>query len=168
MVTIGRILKSQGNQGGLKLKLYSDQQIKPFFQKIYLHSNRSTKEFEVESLKPHKDFFTLKLKTVDSLVKARELAGFDVKVPEEWLKPLAKGDYYIYQLLDCSVYTKEKTLVGIIKDFMFVENNDLLIVRNRDREMLIPFNRSICLSLDLKKKELIINPPEGLLELNEI
>ena len=168
MVTIGRILKSQGNKGGLKLKLYSDKQNKPFFQKIYLHSKKSIKEFEVESLKPHQNFFTLKLKSVDSLVQARELAGYDVMVPEEWLKPLAKGDYYIYQLLDCLVYTKENTLVGIVKDFMFVENNDLLIVRNEDREMLIPFNRSICLNLDLKKKVLIIDPPEGLLELNEI
>ena len=44
----------------------------------------------------------------------------------------------------------------------------MLVVDKGGSEILIPFSKSICLDIDLDKKEIVIDPPEGLLELDEI
>jgi len=51
---------------------------------------------------------------------------------------------------------------------LFISGNDLLVVEKEDQEILIPFAQSVCLEVDLEQKRIIIDPPEGLLDLNEI
>jgi 16S rRNA processing protein RimM len=87
---------------------------------------------------------------------------------EESLQPLEAGKYYLFQLIDCSVATVNRNLVGKVKDILFIKDNDLLVVEKGERRMLIPFTESICIGVDLGKKEILIDPPPGLLDLNEI
>lgn len=168
MVTIGKLVRTQGNKGELKLNLYPEHLNKPFFQKVYLQRTRSLEEFEVENFRPSKNHYIIKLKAVNTLNQARELAGLDVLVPEEWLRPLGRNNYYLFQLIGCSVFIKDKRKIGTVKDFLFIRGNDLLVVEKGHREILIPFTKSICIELNLKKREIMIDPPDGLLELDEI
>jgi 16S rRNA processing protein RimM len=66
------------------------------------------------------------------------------------------------------VITKGGELIGQVKDILFIKENDLLVVERGKRKWLIPFTESICVSVDLGKKEIVIDPPVGLLDLNEI
>jgi 16S rRNA processing protein RimM len=66
------------------------------------------------------------------------------------------------------VVTKGGDLVGMVKDILFIKENDLLVVEKEERKMLIPFTEAICIGVDLGKREIIIDPPDGLLDLNEI
>jgi 16S rRNA processing protein RimM len=168
LVGLGRITRSQGNRGELRLRLYSDEPIEPFFQKVYLQSKGESEEFEVESVRRYKDEYVVKLKGIDTLEAARSKRGSEVVVPQEWLKPLAQGDYYLYQIIGCAVYTTTRQFVGEAEDVLSIENNDLLVVRDASREVLVPFTERICVEIDLKKREIVLEPPEGLLELNEI
>jgi len=56
----------------------------------------------------------------------------------------------------------------VVKDILFIRENDLLVVEKGDRKMLIPFTQSICTRVDLAKKIIVIDPPDGLLNLNDI
>ena len=168
MVSIGKVVKSKGKRGELKLRLYSEHHLKPFFPRVYLQKKGSLEEFEVEALRPYKDGCLIKLKEVDTLDQAWELMGQEILVPEEFLSPLEKDNYYLFQLIGSSVITIKKEKVGTVKDILFVENNELLVVEKGNKEILIPFTKSICLEIDLTNKEILVNPPDGLLELNEI
>ena len=64
--------------------------------------------------------------------------------------------------------TKGGDLIGLVKDILFIKKNDLLVVEKEKRKILIPFTESICIGVNLGKKEIVIDPPDGLLELNEI
>lgn len=64
--------------------------------------------------------------------------------------------------------TEGGDLIGLVKDILFIKKNDLLVVEKGERKMLIPFTESICIEVDLGKKEIVIDPPDGLLDLNEI
>jgi len=66
------------------------------------------------------------------------------------------------------VVTEEGNLIGLVKDILFIKENDLLVVEKGEQEMLIPFTESVCIGVDLGKKEIVIDPPDGLLDLNEI
>ena len=87
---------------------------------------------------------------------------------EETLHPLDKGKYYLFQLIGCSVVTKGGDSAGSVKDILFIEGNDLLVVEKGGQEVFVPFTESICIGIDLKGKKIVIDPPDGLLDLNEI
>jgi ribosomal 30S subunit maturation factor RimM len=56
----------------------------------------------------------------------------------------------------------------MVEDLLTIPGNDLLVVRGRKNQILIPFNKDICVQINLEQREIIVNPPVGLLDLNEI
>ena len=58
--------------------------------------------------------------------------------------------------------------IGIVEDLLPIPGNDLLVVSGKKDQILIPFNKDICVRIDLERREIIVDPPEGLLDLNEI
>lgn len=108
------------------------------------------------------------MKGVDSQEEAYKIAGDEIWVPEEWMNPLGKDRYYFFQLMGCSVITERKKNIGVVTDILLIKGNDILVVAEGEKKIFIPFTKSICKTINLKKKEIIISPPEGLLGLNEI
>jgi 16S rRNA processing protein RimM len=84
------------------------------------------------------------------------------------LQSLEEDNYYSFQIIGCSVVTQSGKQVGNVSDLIWVKDNNLLVVTQGRNEILIPFTRTVCLEVDLKQKIIRIDPPEGLLELNEI
>ncbi len=125
-------------------------------------------EFQVESLRPQKDCYVLKLKGIDSIAEAQEIVGQEILLPEEELDPLDEDHYYLFQIIGCSVFSKNGQRIGKVTDLISIPDNDLLVVSKGKRELYIPFSKGICVQVNMDKKEVIIDPPEGLLELNEI
>lgn len=108
------------------------------------------------------------MRGIDSLDKAAELSGLEVFVPEESLKPLEKDAFYHFQLIGCCVVTINREPVGAVKDILSIPENELLVVESGQQEFLIPLSGGICLEINLADKEIVIDPPDGLLDLNEI
>ena len=64
--------------------------------------------------------------------------------------------------------TQSGDLIGWVRDILFIKDNDLLVVEKGRRKMFIPFTQTICIEVNLEKREIVIDPPDGLLDLNEI
>jgi 16S rRNA processing protein RimM len=139
-----------------------------FFSRVFFHKKGGWEEFQVESLHPYKENFILKLKGIDSLERAQGIARDEVFVPEEKLPSLREDDYYHFQILGCTVMAEDGEKIGMVEDFLTIPGNDLLVVRGRKGQILIPFNKDICVQINLEQREIIVNPPAGLLDLNEI
>lgn len=169
MVTLGRITATQGKNGELKLRLADDHLLDLLKTPIvYIGKNNKFTDFRVESLAARRGVVVIKLAGVNDLSRAEDLKGLEVQVPEESLKTLERDSYYAHQLVGCSVLDRERTRIGSVTDVMETGGGILLVLDREGREVLIPFHRSICLDIDPGKKEIIVDPPEGLLELNEI
>lgn len=135
---------------------------------ISLRIKGKAEEFEVESARFDRNSLILKLRGIDNLAQADGLAGADLCVPEESFPPPGEGTYYHFQILGCGVFTQKGEEVGIVEGLIPQAGNMILSVVKDGKESLIPFHSSICVDVDLAKKEILIDPPEGLLELNEI
>ncbi len=122
----------------------------------------------MESFRPCKDFYILKLRGIDTLEQALELVGQEILLPEDELQTLEEDSYYFFQVVGCSVVTKGGEKIGIVRDLWSIPENDLLVVKKGKKEILIPFSRSICLEVNLERKEILVDLPEGLSDLNEI
>ena len=96
------------------------------------------------------------------------MVGLEVLLPDEGFQDLEEDNYYVFQIIGCSVVTKSGEEVGTVTNLWLVPENDLLVVTKGKTEILIPFSHSVCLEVDLKLKKIKIDPPEGLLDLNEI
>jgi len=127
-----------------------------------------SEEFKIEAFRLQKTFTIIKLKGVDSITQAQEFIGKDIFCPVEDCSPLKNGEFYFRQIEGCTVITKSGKQIGCVDDVMSIKDNDLLVVHGQGREFFIPLTQTICLEIDLDKKTIIIDPPEGLLDLDEI
>ncbi len=95
--------------------------------------------------------------------------GEDIFCPVEDFPLLEQSEFRFHQIEGCAVVNKSGEQIGLVHDVMPGSENDLLVVHEREgREILIPLSQTICLKIDLEKKTIIIDPPEGLLDLDEI
>jgi 16S rRNA processing protein RimM len=168
LVVLGKILRSQGRDGLLKLRL-DDKGIPGFScATIYLRRADGFEAFAVESLTLDRNSHFLKLKGIDTLAQADALAGVEVYAAEADFKPLERGRFYEFQVVGCRVVTRGGVEVGEVTDILRAGGPVLLVVRRGDREVYVPFTEAVCLKVDPGAGEILIDPPDGLLELNEI
>jgi 16S rRNA processing protein RimM len=168
LVVLGKILRSQGRDGLLKLRL-DDKGIPGFScATIYLRRADGFEAFAVESLTLDRNSHFLKLKGIDTLAQADALAGLEVYAAESDFKPLERGGFYEFQVVGCRVVTRGGVEVGEVTDILRAGGPVLLVVRRGGREVYVPFTEAICLKVDPGAGEILIDPPDGLLELNEI
>lgn len=169
MISVGRIIRSQGKGGELRLKFYQAKLIRfPELKNVQIRKEGVLREYKVEALTRRGNAYHLKLEGVETLALADALAGAEVFVPEDMLTSLEDGQFYIYQLKGCSVLDMAGRKIGMVVDVDAVPGNSLLIVEKEGQEILIPFHQSICKEVDIARKEIRVDPPEGLLDLDEI
>ena len=168
LVVLGKILRSQGRDGLLKLRL-DDKGIPGFScATIYLRRADGFEAFAVESLTLDRNSHFLKLKGIDTLAQADALAGCEIYAAEADFRPLVEGRFYEFELVGSRVVTRTGADVGEVAAILRAGGPDLLVVRRGDREVYVPFTEAICVKVDREAREVVIDPPDGLLELNEI
>jgi 16S rRNA processing protein RimM len=122
---------------------------------------------EVENTWMHGDHLILKFKGVDTISDAEKLAGAEVSIPFEQRAALSADEVYQSDLIGCEVVDASGRPLGTVEDFQETGGAPLLTVKTASgRELLIPFANSICTKIDLEHKQITVNLPDGLLDLN--
>jgi 16S rRNA processing protein RimM len=103
---------------------------------------------------------------VGGVDEARELAGLELRVPIEWLAELPEGMFYRHDLVGCTVEASSGRRVGVVTRVEGDAAGSRLVVETAQGEVLVPLALEICTSIDVPRKRIVIEPPEGLLELN--
>jgi 16S rRNA processing protein RimM len=122
---------------------------------------------EVERTWMHGDHLIFKFQGVDTISDAEKLAGAEVAIPFEQRATLDEDEVYQSDVIGCEVLDAAGRSLGVVSDFQETGGTPLLEVKTPSgRELLIPFANSICTKIDLENKQIVVNPPEGLLDLN--
>ena len=108
----------------------------------------------------------LELDGIATMDEAEQLRGGELRVPEARLSPLPSDVYYLHDLVGCAVRTLGGEDVGVVSDVQGPEGAQRLIVTRGRREVDVPLAEEICVSIDLPARDIRIDPPAGLLELN--
>jgi len=138
--------------------------------KVFLKFRGEAREYPVESLTSLRNGFVLKLGGVDTIGAAEALAGAEIQVPEGDLEPLESGQVFVADLLGCAVVTLDGRPLGPVIDVWEAGGAATLVVeRPKDgAELLIPLSETVCPVIDTAAKRIVVDPPDGLLDLNEI
>ncbi len=169
MINVARIIRSQGKTGGLRLRFHHISAADcTELKSVFIGKEGELREFKVGALVPHGKDYDLRLEGVDALSQADSLAGMDVYIPERSLRKREKDEFYFFQLVGCKVIDPEGKPLGWVRDVLSAGVGELLRVESGSKEILIPFHRAICIEVDVDAKEIRIDPPDGLLDVNEI
>jgi 16S rRNA processing protein RimM len=91
--------------------------------------------------------------------------GSTASVFEGALEPLRTGEYYHFQAVGLEVFDLRGQRIGIVTRIWSTPGGELYVVQGPHREHLIPAVKEIVEKIDLAGGKLIIDPPEGLLDL---
>ncbi len=82
----------------------------------------------VESARPHKQFFLLKLKGFDTPEAVAPLCNMTLEVDRDAVAPLPPGHYYVFDLVGMHVFTETGEALGVISDVLETGSNDVYVV----------------------------------------
>jgi len=75
--------------------------------------------------------------------------------------------YKVADLAGCQVLTDQGECLGLLVDVLPSGGNDIFVVQQGLREMLIPALQSVVTSIDIPQKRIEVVLPEGLREIYE-
>ena len=165
---IGKITSLHGLKGNIKIHSYAESiaVFKPKNLLLVQNADGSEQLYAIQWAKPHQRTILLSLEGIDSCGAAEALIGSSLYIEKRLLTEPDDGSYYWFDLIGLSVYTIDKQYIGKVDSIIPTGANDVYVVTNPDinkeNEILIPAVDTVVLDIDLKKKKMIINLPEGL------
>jgi 16S rRNA processing protein RimM len=168
LIVVARVAKARGLRGEVTADLLTDfpERFAGLETVIALAPDGSRRSLTIEEHWFHGKRIVFKFRGYDSVDAAKELAGVEIAIAADERVELPEDQFYEWELVGCRVETVDGNLVGQVRDLMRTGGVEILVVVNDSgREVLVPMARDICVGIDVQKKVIRIDPPEGLLEL---
>lgn len=106
----------------------------------------------------------LRLSTIKSREAAREVFQTYLYVPEAEAAPLPEGEYFVHQIVGLTVVTVEGETLGTVREVLETGSNDVYVVRQGPREVLVPALKDVVRRIDLDARFMEVALPPGLLD----
>jgi 16S rRNA processing protein RimM len=173
-ITLARVVKTQGRRGEVAAEIHTDipDRFSAGMAVLALPPTESAspearRKLEVEQIWPHKGLLVLKFLGVDSISEAESLIGCELQVPSSERAVLDPGWNYVSDLAGCTVFDHGLE-IGRIADVQFGTGEaSLLVVKNSAGQQFdIPFARAYLEAMDLGRRQVRMNLPQGMLEIN--
>ena len=194
-VIVARILRPRGNKGEVAAELLTDfPERLTKLREVFLEKNSSAGSFEPRATavkscwlsQNHRGQAVFHFEGCNSISEAEKFRGCDVFLPFEQRVVLAAGQYFVTDLIGCSVFetpaepsavssspcslATAPSLLGVVRDVRFtgeeVSGTPLLAVETARGELLIPLAANICSSINTAARRIDVVVPEGLRSLN--
>ena len=173
-LAIARIVRPRGRKGEVIAEVLTDfpgrfEKLKRAFVEI---PGGSPRPIEIAEIWWHGERLILRFQGIQSIDEAMRLKDRLLLLPNEERASPGEGRYYISDLIGCEVVRAGRR-IGTVIGFEAIPGADLLRVQSepsgsaRSGEILIPFAQEICPTVDVTARQIRIEPPEGLLELND-
>lgn len=108
----------------------------------------------------HDRYALMRLKGITTPEAVSELRGQPVRIAGRDARPLAPGEYYLYQLIGLTAYDEEGAVLGTLTDIMETGANDVFIITSAEGgdDLLVPNHPSVVLDIDPAAGKLIVRP----------
>lgn len=185
-VVLGEVIGAHGTHGEVRVAVFGDGPTNLLrAPELMLGSSRTTRSEDRRSPDPRsldprsldrivaveraapgkRGEVRLTLRGVESREAAQALAGLQVSVETRHLEPLPSGEFYWYQLVGCAVEAHDGRALGTVRALLETGAHDVLIVEDAEgQEVLLPTAGDLLREVDVERKRIVIEVPEGLLD----
>lgn len=166
-ITIGEILRPKGLSGEVKVLPLSDipDRFDSLAQVFIALPNGEDLQEEIIDSRPHSGFEYVRFVHRTSREDVESLIGGLIQVPRSASPELPEDVYYRFEILDAEVFTDDGQRLGIVVDILETGAHDVYVVRDGDREYMIPAHQEVVRQIDREHGRIVIHPLEGLLDL---
>jgi 16S rRNA processing protein RimM len=169
MVLVGRVTKTHGLRGDVMVHPETDFVSDRFRvgATMWTRASGGDEQLTIRTVRLQNGRPVVGFEGILSIDSAARLAGQELRVSESSLQPLAPGRYYEHQFVGCAVETVSGDTVGVVERVDSGVGGSRLVVQGARGEVLIPLAECICREIDMGARRIMVDPPDGLLELNE-
>jgi 16S rRNA processing protein RimM len=173
-VTVGRIGRPHGIRGDVVVSVRTDEPELRFVAGARLDTDPAdVGPLTVAAMRWHSGALVVRFAGIRDRDAAAALGGTWLSVDSDTLPALADPDEFRdHDLVGLSVQTTDGQAVGVVADVLHY-GQDVLAVRplaagaGADAEILVPFVKAIVTDVDVANGVLVIDPPPGLLNLED-
>lgn len=164
---VGKIVKKYSFKGELLIKLDTDEpEMFEDMDSVFIDLRNNLVPFFIESSQLHKsELLRIKFEDVDNEQDADALLKCDLYLPLEFLPKLDDDKFYFHEIIGFTVEDVNFGIVGTVKSVNDTTAQALFEIDRNGIEILIPMNDAFIKKVDKKKKLIIVDTPEGLIEL---
>ena len=194
-MVVARVLRPRGNKGEVAAELLTDfpERLTGMTEVFIGASDRAqAEEPRLIALKScwlsqnHKGQAVFHFEGSNSISEAEKFRGHDVFLPIEKRVTLSPGQYFVDDLIGCSVFENVErasvvssspcsletapALLGVVRDVQFtgegISGTPILAVDTSSGELLVPLAADICAHINTLARRIDVVLPEGLRDLN--
>lgn len=166
---VGRVARAHGNKGAVIVNPETDFAVERFAvgHTVIVEQAGHRTERRIAAVRFQDGRPIIALDGIDTMNAAEALAGAALSVDETDLAPLASDTFYRHDLVGCEVKDAIGSAIGCVARVEGPIERSLLVVATRRGEVMIPMVEGIITKLDVAAKEILVDLPEGLVDLNE-
>lgn len=166
---LGYFSKTRGFKGELSLFLdVDDPNEYANLDRLLVDLNGVLTPFFIEKITIRNNGFAdVFLEGVSDRDMATNLSGKTVFLPLTELPELPEDQYYLHDLVGMEVSDTKGNSIGSVHEVLDYTNNPMLSVILDQNEVLIPISDPFISQVDKKAKKIIVDLPDGLLEINK-
>lgn len=162
---LGEVIKTHGLNGEVNISLEVDFPDEyQNLESVFLEQQGKLVPFFIDTIQINNNRALVKFDDIDSLDDAKDIVKAKLYLPLSSLPELEKGQYYFHDLIDCEVFENNMKL-GIVKEVIDLNGNQLLAIDADSKEILIPLKDEILTNVDTPNKRLEVSLPDGLLDI---
>ena len=162
---IGQIVSTHGITGEVRVNPWCDTpEFMKKFKTLYFDAN-GNKAVKITACRPHGNVVIIKLDGIDTVEEAQKLRNKTLYMNRADAK-LGKGDWFIQDLIGCTVYDaddNEKTY-GKLTDVAETGANDIWFIENNGKEYIIPAIKDVVINVDVENESVFIRPLKGIFD----
>jgi len=164
---LGKIIKKFSFKGEVLVKLDTDEpELYENMDALFIDLRNNLVPFFIESSQFHKsELLRVKFEEVDTEEDADSILKCDVYLPIEFLPKLEDDKFYFHEVIGFTVEDINFGNVGIITAINDSTAQSLFEIDRDGTQILIPMNDDFIKKVDKKKKLIIVDTPEGLIDL---
>jgi 16S rRNA processing protein RimM len=163
---IGWILKPHGLKGEVTVMLDEDApEDFSSIESVFIEQNKRLVPYFIKAISTQGKKAFVKFEDIDSVETAAKISKQSLYIQKSIRPKSGRGEFYNDEVIDFEVHDEEKGLLGKIREVMQAGPNRLLVVDYDEKEVLIPVNGPFIASVNKTKKRVLVNLPEGFLEL---
>jgi 16S rRNA processing protein RimM len=166
LVPLGEIVATHGLEGWLRIQPFNpDSAALESPREVFVEREGTRCTHQLEQSRPHNRQILVKLGGIDSIEAAKLLVGGYLCVSADSLPALKPGEYYHFQAIGLEVTDTKGNRIGTVSRTWIAGGREIYIVSGATKEYMIPAVKEIVEKIDFEAGKMVINPPDGLLDL---
>ncbi|MGO9601965.1 MAG: ribosome maturation factor RimM [Candidatus Binataceae bacterium] len=166
MIRIGRIAGPHGLRGALRYKPDNpDSDSLNEIDRITIDLAGVRRDYRLVDIgRIGHGMLKLDLEGIADANDAEALKGGIVMVAAAELPPAKAQEFYYFEAIGCDVMLTDGSRIGALAEIFSNGAHDVMVVREGNREILVPVVDHIVKSIDLQARRIVIEPVPGLLD----